>query len=509
MSNAMKNTGKVTARILSALSGVVGDRARNRPVKVERSLPTKGDSVAGPWLIARKTASLVLDGERNSVYSPSCIFEELRALSLGASGDTAAELAQLTGSHSLKGDWLGLENSERWAYPSYKGRITTGIWLDKSAAPEKIFENACAREGIPVARIELTRPGAGDEISRWISDMTEGLPSPRIDPGPEALACVASVLYLKDAWKDSFDKNLTKRKCFHAVTGDIKADFMVDENKLEVSDGSSGTVVNLPLSAGATMMILLPRESLSLSEVILDGSALSSIEHFNGQKELVELHLPKFTCETVIGRIPEILSKIGFSTAEMPDLCRMTGKAHTPTSYAHGAKISIDEDGLEAGAYFAVCAAAGLPPRVEIPPKPRKIVLDRPFLYAVVSRTGQPMFIGTVAKPESEDSAWYSRASHSQEDGADELVFNDEEIPDVCRIILREELSTHRFEIICKIYGVLERSIMLDGYWEALDTYKAMKRDLTAWAVMGGDERTDREEWCRNFVAKWLYTRSG
>ncbi|MBQ7626827.1 MAG: hypothetical protein IJS87_07230 [Rhodocyclaceae bacterium] len=78
----------------------------------------------------------------------------------------------------------------------------------------------------------------------------------------------------------------------------------------------------------------------------------------------------------------------------------MTGAEDTPATYIHGAKIAIDEDGLEAGAYFVMECFDGCAFEEMEPPKPRIIVLDRPFLYAVLSRTGQPLFVGTVTRTE-------------------------------------------------------------------------------------------------------------
>lgn len=75
----------------------------------------------------------------------------------------------------------------------------------------------------------------------------------------------------------------------------------------------------------------------------------------------------------------------------------MVGVEGTPTQIVHGAKFAVDENGVEAGAYTAMVAAAGLPP--EKPPEPRKITLDRPFYAALVSRTGVPLFVASVALP--------------------------------------------------------------------------------------------------------------
>lgn len=91
------------------------------------------------------------------------------------------------------------------------------------------------------------------------------------------------------------------------------------------------------------------------------------------------------------------LEAAGVYSASAMNLVPMVGVESTPTQVIHGAKLSIDEKGVEVGAYTIMIACAGCPP--ENPPEPRKITLNRPFYVAVASRTGAPLFVGHVALP--------------------------------------------------------------------------------------------------------------
>ena len=388
---------------------------------------------SGAWQIARKTAASILNGTENAVYSPACIHEALRLIRLGASGATAAELDALLGTHTESGDWLGLAREKRWAYEDYLARLASGVWLDEHAKPAGAFLDACAQQAVPVTRADLRAPAAGAEITRWISEQTEGLLAPKIALSPLTLACVASALYLKDAWKEKFPKGATERKPFYCDGNAMDADFMVSyELELPFADTELGTLVGYPLSHGAMMVMLLPAEGLSLAQILENGSAIDALREFkrtsandddNEERfarfcqlqqdgydldEIerilhpapVELHLPKFTCETTVQDMVTALQRAGFVSANTPALMPMTGAENTPATYIHGAKIAIDEDGLEAGAYFVMECPMGCAFEEMEPPKPRIIVLDRPFLYAVLSRTGQPLFVGTVTRTE-------------------------------------------------------------------------------------------------------------
>ena len=356
----------------------------------------------GAWRIAQKTARFALSDEENTVYSPVCIREGLQAMRLGAAGDTAAELDALIGSAPEQEDPYGLSPLHEWAYKGYRACAASGIWLDLKARPEQRFKDACARNGANLEKTDLSRPEAGEEIARWIADTTDGLVKPSIKLDPLALACVASALYLKDAWVDAFPKNGTRRKPFRTGKGNVLADFMASTDVLPVADYDFGTLVTRPLSHGASMTFVLPKEDVTLGDLVRGKEALDAIAKPSASETLVEMHLPKFVCEASVSNMLEALIHAGFESAATPDLRPMVGLAETPTSYAHGTRIAVDENGLEAGSYFTMIAVAGLPS--ERPPRPRAVVFDKPFLFAVVSRTNQPLFIGTVARPEAKST---------------------------------------------------------------------------------------------------------
>lgn len=278
---------------------------------------------------------------------------------------------------------------------------------------------------------------------------------------------------------------------------------MMLEARLSVEDTDFGLLVECPFSNGASMVFVLPNVGLTLDGVLADGSALEAIVAFAGEEIDVELHLPKFSCETTVEGMATTLTNAGFSTASMPDLTPMTGMDRVPANYFHGAKIAIDEIGIEAGAYFAMIVPAGLPPERLEPSKPRLIVFDRPFLYAVVSRTGQPLFVGTVRVPEADPYSWLPNRSESEKGSEDGWIIEDEEIPGVCRITLEEDGSTAPYSITCGVYGFMCHTAFAGDHDEAMRKYEGMKQDLEECGRLLDDEIFDAGEWCEVFTGKW------
>lgn len=354
------------------------------------------------WALAKKLTPSILGGNANALYSPVCIFEGLRAMKLGAKENTLEELDELTEeSGASSNSAYGLLPAEGLdAYHEYQAKIATGVWVDTKATPTDEFVHACSENALALSRVSFADKNAGEEVSRWISTQTNGLLKPPISFDPQMTACVVSALYLKDAWKHQFDKADTEHGVFLAESGETEVSYMSTSRTLEVQDTAAGTLVSYALSNEARMLFLLPDEGVSAAELLKNGAALDAFKNFAPQSELVELYIPKFTCETTDVNLDQSFIRAGFKSATAPNLELMTGSRDNLASYVHGAKLTIDEDGLEAGAYFYMVSVGGLPPFFDEKPKARVIRFDRPFLYAVVSASGDPLFLGSVFEGE-------------------------------------------------------------------------------------------------------------
>ena len=72
-----------------------------------------------------------------------------------------------------------------------------------------------------------------------------------------------------------------------------------------------------------------------------------------------------------------------------------TGRGKSLIFHLHAARVAIDEEGVTAAAYTVMMeAGAAMPPDEEI-----DFTLDRPFVFAITSQDGLPLFIGIVNTP--------------------------------------------------------------------------------------------------------------
>ena len=110
----------------------------------------------------------------------------------------------------------------------------------------------------------------------------------------------------------------------------------------------------------------------------------------------MNLSLPKFDVAAQTDLIGG-LKALGVTDVFDPALADFTpmlgeGVDACVTQATHAARVKIDEKGCEAAA-FTMLGDAGNP---EPPDDQVDFVLDRPFLFAVTSRTGQLLFVGIV-----------------------------------------------------------------------------------------------------------------
>ena len=367
-----------------------------------KSVEKDGDA-QGSWRIAKSLTCKILGSKENNVYSPACITEALRVMQIGAAGLTRAELDSLLGPLTQGGSVVedyGLELPEHKVLNDYKAVSSVGLWFDLKARPSDSFLAECLQSGIEPEAADFSNPVAGDAVSAWIKESTEGLLSPSVQLSSNALSCIASAFYFKDAWFRKFDEEDTRRMVFHAKDGDVEADFMTKLSGANAGQRNGFLVFSLPLASDAKMVFALPDEGKALSDMLAIPElyeAFANPPRYDLLNNQTELFIPKFESESLFNGIAGSLQAAGFSTVALPDLFPMTGVPNTPADIVHGARISVDEIGVEAAAYTLITLTLGIP-NLD-PPKPKKVVLDRPFAYAVVSRTRLPLFIGIVNDP--------------------------------------------------------------------------------------------------------------
>ena len=236
-----------------------------------------------------------------------------------------------------------------------------------------------------------------DVINKWASDHTEGMIPEVLKEGefsPSAVSYLLNAIYFKGMWSEKFDKSQTKDEAFEGQQK--KVPMMHQEHEFNYTENDLCQALRLPYGNGAySMTILLPREGVSVGNVISSLAAENWWQYQNMGSAIVDVKLPRFESNTDIS-LTNIMINLGMpkaftDLAEFPNFCQVATKIDIIKQVA---RIKLDEAGSEAAAVTVI----GMVEATCVEPQEQRHVqfhATRPFLYIISEHsTGAIFFIG-------------------------------------------------------------------------------------------------------------------
>ncbi len=341
----------------------------------------------------------------NPMVSPLSMMAALEMTRSGARGETEAQMAQ-----TLYGEQDGEELSrELMAYlcglPSQENarfHFANSIWFrnnDSHFHPDEAFLENCA--GDYDARIYGAPFDGGTlhDINGWVEKETAGMIPDILDRISES-----AILYLINAvafearWQEPYTSNQVHGGNFYPREGESQtARMMYSEEWKLIRDGMARGFVK-PYEEGYAFVALLPEEGDTVDAYLASLSGEKWMELLEQAEDvMVEAGLPKFTAETRING-NQVLKELGMPLAFDGERADFTGMGQSEdrniyiSRVIHSTFIQVDEQGTRAGAATVVEMTEGAA-AVE----PERVILDRPFLYAIVdTEQNLPIFLGIV-----------------------------------------------------------------------------------------------------------------
>ena len=373
-----------------------------------RNVPAAADAALGADLF-----QILTEDAADTVFSPASVASALRIALCGARGQTAAELARV----------LHLDEDPKpqdAAAAGLRQTLTSG-GADGGSATFRAPNTVWIQSGLPVsaafeARLhDAVTSAAADfraapeamrtEINRVIASQTEGkitglLPSGAITALTRLV--LASAVYLKAAWAEPFPERATADAPFYPDGRDqpaLTVPMMGGSASRGYLRGDGYQAVLLPYrDINLAMAVLLPDGPPAALRPKLAAAGLGGLLA-GAARHQVTLSLPRFRLEAAFNLIPA-LRRLGVAAAfgDNADFGEITEAAPLRIgAVAHKAYVDVDEHGTEAAAATAVIIRAAAAMR---PPPAVTMVVDRPFLFAIVDgTTGLPLFLGQVSHP--------------------------------------------------------------------------------------------------------------
>lgn len=354
-----------------------------------------------------------LSGEEgeNKAYSPLNVYMALGILAELTGGSSRQQILDVIGVDSM--ETLRHQASAVWNGQYRNDGATTSIlasslWLDEniSFVPETMEQLADTYYASSYQG-EMGSDAFNKALQNWLNQQTGGLLNDQVQGialDADAVLSLATTIYYQAKWGSTFSEERTTPEVFHALSGNLICDFMHSDSMDTYYWADRFSAIAKPLeNGGGTMWFLLPDEGVSVQDLLQDDETmeflLSKGEWENSKYLEIHLSLPKFDISSQLD-LCEGLQALGVTDVFDPkksDFSSMTTDTHGVflSQAEHGVRVAIDEEGVTAAAYTVMTMnGAGEPPKDEI-----DFTLDRPFLFAVTSNDGLPLFVGSVYQP--------------------------------------------------------------------------------------------------------------
>jgi serpin B len=357
---------------------------------------------------------LLTEDAPDTVFSPVSVASALRMALCGARGRTAAELARaLHGSPDAAADGLRTTSAavrDIAADGSLTFRAPSTVWVQSGLPLLPAFTDAL-REAAAAAPADADFAGAPEaaraEINDVIAEQTAGKITGLLSPGAVTALTrlvLTSAMYLKAAWAEPFGENDTRDAPFYPDGPDRPGPdvpMMRGTAARAYRRGDGYQAVLLPYRGGGlAMAVVLPDGPVAALRPAIEAGGLRGLLDGTSRHQ-VTLSMPRFRLEAAFDLVP-VLRRLGVSEAftRQADFGGITAAERLAIgAVAHKAYVDVDEHGTEAAAATAVVFTASAVMR---PPPRVTMVVDRPFLFAIVhTPTGLPLFLGQVSHPRS------------------------------------------------------------------------------------------------------------
>ena len=359
-------------------------------------------------------SAAILSGTQNRNLSPISVYLALAMVAEGAENETKAELLALLGCKDLKElrgvcgamlETLIIDDEKTGSTVD----IQNSLWMADKIAGEKVtFRDSFLKALSETYRseantVEFGTQSAKRQIADWITNNTHGkikVSPDALEFDPATLAVLINTIYLKAGWQDTFSPENTETGTFYTPDGETDVRYMnrFDRNGV-VRQGDGWIAYRVWLNRVGYVTFVLPDEGVELSKLLGTPDAIDKLLHAGYNKNFnVSLKIPKFKFQDKM-ELTEILEAIGLRQSFTPgaDFSGMSDMPCCINSVIQESFIGVDENGVEAAAYTMISMkATGFSP-VEL--ERLDFHLTRPFFYAIESKDGQVLFIGTVTNP--------------------------------------------------------------------------------------------------------------
>lgn len=385
------------------------DERERRRKQVEEFLPAVAD-------FAEECSAEVLSGldTQNRLWSPVNAYIALAMTAELTAGQTQREVLDVLGVSDTEQLRQGITAVWESVYQDDGKEIrvlANSLWLDEDIGyHQDVMDQLSYHYYASVYQGDFGTAKTNRAITNWLNNETGGFLKDRtgkVQLDADTMLALYSTIYFQTQWSRQFSGSKNTTDIFHTNEGDIQCTYMnKEEEMLNYCWGEDFGAVALYLENGGYMWLILPDEDKTVNDVLESGEYMALFSNDDGfgyensKYMKVNLSLPKFDISGNTDLKP------GLQAMGLTRIFEPLGNDFSPSvdskipvylrSINQDTRVAIDEEGVIAASYIELNFGAGsaMPPDDII-----DFVLDRPFLFAITSSEGVPLFVGTINEP--------------------------------------------------------------------------------------------------------------
>ena len=353
------------------------------------------------------SSSKILKNE-NSLYSPISFFMALAMLSHITSDNTSNEIV-----HALKVNEIdSLEDGcydliKKLSFENRIGKLSfaNSIWLNRlytyKNEPLKILAEKYFTSSYSV---DFKDKNTKNLLTEWALKNTGG----KIGEGsfddlkPETMIVLLNAIYFYDEWKDTFEPDKTIIGPFNNSEETFDVKYMNQIlSTTPYFKNTSYMSTSIRFKNDNQMVFVLPNNNVSVEDIIKDKAVLNesimSIFSQNRTISDVYLKLPKFSFKSNLNLI-DAAKAMGINEAftNRAQFDSISDEDLFVYKIKQDSTIKVDEKGCEASSVTRI----DVNPTSSGPSEYANFIIDRPFIFAILSPSRIPLFIGVVVNPD-------------------------------------------------------------------------------------------------------------
>ncbi len=347
----------------------------------------------------------------NTLISPLSVLCALAMTANGAEGETLTQMEEVLG--------LDVDTLNGWLYTYMKNlpqsekaklNLANSVWFkqdEKFAVEQDFLQTNADYYGASIYGAPFDDRTLKD-VNRWVADNTDGVIPEILGELPkDAVMLLVNALAFDAEWQNIYRETQVRDGVFTTEFGKIKeVDMMHCIEYAYLEDELATGFIKYYAGGDYAFAALLPKEGVGVANYAasLTGEGLWRTLRSASDAEVITA-MPKFETETSL-ELNEALKAMGMPKAfddvlaEFYGIGSYQGESLYISKVQHKTFLTVDEKGTKAGAAAAVVMEPtdSAPPEDE--PEPKRVILDRPFLYLLIDcKTNTPIFIGSMMNP--------------------------------------------------------------------------------------------------------------